>query len=112
MGLQIFGTKKCRDSQKTERFFKERSVAYQFVNLAEKSVSKGELDNISLVIPVEDLIDKQGKEYKKKNLQYMDYDIYNTLLENALLFKTPVVRDGRKVTCGYVPDIWKGWLKD
>jgi len=111
MGLQIFGTKKCRNTQKAERYFKERSISYQFVDFAEKSISKGELNNISAVIPIEDLIDKEGKEYKKKNLQYMNYNVYDVLLENSLLFKTPIVRDGGKVTYGHTPDVWKEWLK-
>jgi len=109
MNIQIFGTRKCNDTRKAERFFKERRIPAQFRDLNEKGVSKGELDNIKSVIPVEELIDTEGKEYKKQNLQYITHDVEEALLENALLFKTPIVRNGRRVTIGYQPDVWKTW---
>lgn len=109
MNIQIFGTKKCNETRKAERYFKERSIPFHFRDLNEKEVSKGELDNIKAVIPVEELIDTEGKEYKKQNLQYIKHDVEEALLSNALLFKTPVVRNGRSVTIGYQPDVWKTW---
>ncbi len=112
MNIQIFGTKKCNDTKKAERFFKERGIKYHFRNLNEKGISKGELENIKHAIPLEELIDKNGKEFKKRNLQYMVYDTETELLENPLLFKTPVVRNGTKVTLGYQPEIWKQWIAE
>lgn len=112
MNIQIFGTKKCNDTKKAERFFKERGIKYHFRNLNEKGISKGELENIKRAIPLEELIDKNGKEFKKRNLQYMVYDTETELLENPLLFKTPVVRNGTKVTLGYQPEIWKQWIAE
>ncbi len=112
MNIQIFGTKKCNDTKKAERFFKERGIKFHFRNLAEKGISKGELSNIANVIPLDELIDKEGKEYKKRNLEYMVYNTENELLENPLLFKTPIVRNGRKVTLGYQPEIWKQWIAE
>ncbi len=112
MNIQIFGTKKCNDTKKAERFFKERGIKYHFRNLNEKGISKGELENIKRAIPLEELIDKNGKEFKKRNLQYMVYDTETELLENPLLFKTPVVRNGKKVTLGYQPEIWKQWIAE
>jgi arsenate reductase (glutaredoxin) len=109
MNIQIFGTLKCNETRKAERYFKERKITIQFRDLNVKGISKGELDNIKSVIPVEDLIDKEGKEYRKQNLQYIKHDIESKLLENALLFKTPIVRNGRNVTIGYTPDVWKSW---
>lgn len=109
MNIQIFGTKKCNETRKAERYFKERKILFHFRDLNEKGVSKGELDNIKAVIPVETLIDTEGKEYKKQNLQYIKHDIEEALLENSLLFKTPIVRNGRNVTIGYEPDTWKKW---
>lgn len=111
LNIQLIGTKKCRDTQKAERFFKERKIPYQFRDLAEKGISPGELNNISSVIPLEDLIDKEGKEYGKKGMRFKVFNIEEELLNNALLFKTPIVRNGRLVTLGYQPDIWIGWLK-
>ncbi len=112
MNIQIFGTKKCNDTKKAERFFKERGIKYHFRNLNEKGISKGELENIKRAIPLEELIDKNGKEFKKRNLQYMVYDTETELLENPLLFKTPVIRNGTKVTLGYQPEIWKQWIAE
>lgn len=111
MNIQIFGTKKCNDSKKAERFFKERGIQIHYRDLNEKGVSKGELENIKREYDVEDLIDKEGKEYKKRNLQYILHDVEEELLEDPLLFKTPIVRNGNKVTVGYEPEIWKSWLE-
>ena len=110
MNIQILGTKKSNNTKKAERFFKERNIKYHFRNFTEKGISKGELDNIKNAIPLEELLDKEGKEFKKRNLAYMVYDIEKELLENPLLFKIPIVRNGRKVTLGYQSDIWKKWI--
>lgn len=112
MVIQIFGTLKCMDTQKAIRFFKERKIQPHFVDLKEKAITKGELDNISRVISLEDLLDKDCKEFKKNGMQYMVYDFEEKLLENPLLFKTPIVRYEKKATLGYEPEIWKNWLKD
>ncbi len=110
MNIQIFGTKKCSDTRKAERFFKERGIKYHFRDLTEKGISQGELNNIKRKVDVEDLIDKEGKQFKKRNLEYMTYDTEEELLEDALLFKTPIVRNGGEVTVGNEPDTWKSWL--
>ena len=111
MNIQIFGTKKSNDAKKAERFFKERNIKFQYRDLTEKGISKGELDNISRKIPLEDIIDKEGKQFKKRNLQFMVYDLEEELLNDALLFKTPIVRNGNLVTVGYQPDVWKEWIE-
>ena len=111
MNIQIIGTKKCRDTQKAERFFKERKVSYHFRDLNEKGISKGELENIKQIIPIEELIDKEGYQFKKRGFEYMVYDIETELLEDSLLLKTPIVRNGRLATIGYKPEIWKEWIK-
>ena len=105
--IQIFGTKKCNDTAKAIRFFKERSVKIQFINLAEKGLSKGELQSISNKIPMNELLNKQSREYEKLNLKYMKYDIEKILLEHPLLLITPIVRFNKIVSAGYKPEIWK-----
>ena len=112
MNIQIIGTKKCRDTQKAERFFKERRIPFHFRDITEKGISKGELENIKQVIPIEELIDKEGKQFKKRGFEYMVYEIETELLEDSLLLKTPVVRNGRLATVGYQPEVWKGWIID
>ena len=111
MNIQIFGTKKSSDTRKAERFFKERRIPFHFRDLNEKGISKGELENIKQAILLEDLIDKNGKEFQERNLAYMVYNIEEELLNDPLLFKMPIVRNGKLVTAGYQPDIWKEWIE-
>ena len=98
---QVIGTLKCRDTQKVLRFFKERGVIAHFLDLNQKGLSKGELTNISRNIPLDDLIDKESKEYKKRNMQYMVFSVEESLLENSLLLKTPITRYGNKAILGF-----------
>lgn len=111
MNVQIFGTKKCQDTKKAQRFFKERNIQFHFRDLAEKGVSKGELENIKRVFEVEELLDKEGKQYRKRNLEYITHDIEEELLEDPLLFRTPIIRNGSDVTLGNDPETWKNWIK-
>lgn len=109
MVIQIFGTKKCQDSRKAERYFKERGVPFQYVDLTVRGLSKGELSKIKAVIGLDNMIDKAGKEYEKRNLKYLVHDVEDVLLAQPLLLKTPIVRYGGKVTIGYSPDVWEQW---
>lgn len=109
MNIQIIGTKKCQDTNKSIRFFKERRIQHHFVDLNERALSKGELNNISRSIGLENLIDKEGKEYRNLQLEFKVYDLEEILLEKPLLLKTPIVRNGQKSTLGYCPEVWKNW---
>jgi arsenate reductase-like glutaredoxin family protein len=111
MEVQIFGTLKCQETNKAVRFFKERKIKVHFVDLREKAITKGELDNISRSVPLQDLLDTEGKEFTKSNLKYMAYDTESALLDNPLLFKTPITRFSKKATIGYQPEVWKEWIK-
>ena len=104
--IQVFGTKKCNNTGKALRFFKERGVKIQFINLAEKGLSKGELLSISKTIPVHELINTQSKEYEKLSLKYMKFNIEETLLDHPLLLVTPIVRFNKHVAAGYKPEAW------
>lgn len=110
--IQIFGTKKCKDTQKALRFFKERGIKTQFVDLKEKEISPGELNSIKRSVDLEDLIDKDGKHYKDKGMEFMVFDIEEELLAEPMLYRTPVTRFGQKAAVGNTPDIWKVWAKD
>lgn len=110
MNIQIIGTKKCKSTQKAERFFKERSIPFHFRNIGEKNLSRGELNNILQVFKIEDLLDTNGDQYKKRNMSFMVYDIEEEILNDSLLLKTPVIRNGKLITVGYKPEIWKSWL--
>jgi len=107
MEIQIFGVKKCSDSNKAERYFKERKIPCQYRDLTIKGVSKRELENILRFYSAEEVIDTAGKRYKDRNLKFINHDIEAELLEDPLLFRTPIVRFGNLVTIGYRPEVWK-----
>ncbi|HKK21356.1 MAG TPA: ArsC/Spx/MgsR family protein [candidate division Zixibacteria bacterium] len=111
MTIQVFGTKKCKDTQKAIRFFKERRIPIQYIDLNERELSRGELQSVRRFFSPEELIDTDGREYERLNLKYIRHDIETKLLEYPLLFRTPIVRSDQGVTVGHQPDIWKSWLK-
>lgn len=112
MNIQIFGTKKCNDTKKAERFFKERGIKYQFIDMKEKGMSKGEFNSVAQVNGgIENMINWESKD--KDLLAFIKYiaeeDKLEKILENPQIIKTPIVRNGRQSTLGYQPDIWKIW---
>ncbi len=112
MNIQIFGTKKCNDTKKAERFFKERGIKYQFVDMKEKGMSKGELTSVaSSNGGLMNMINPDAKDKDAVALiQYIaDEDKLEKLLENQQIIKTPVVRNGKQSTLGYLPEVWKKW---
>ena len=112
MNIQIFGTKKCNDTKKAERFFKERGIKFQFIDMKEKGMSKGELTSVASANGgIMGMIDPGAKDKDTVALiQYIsDEDKLEKLLENQQIIKTPVVRNGKQSTLGYQPDVWKGW---
>jgi len=111
MNIIIYGTYKCNETKKAQRFFKERNISSQFRDLLEKGLAKGELNNITSKIPIGKLIDKESKQYKKRGMEYMNFNIEEELLEDPLLIKTPIVKNGNDYTVGNKSDIWKVWLK-
>jgi len=111
MNIQIFGTLRCQETRKAQRYFKERGIPFQFINLAEKGLSKGELKNVQTAIGIDNLVDRESKEYSKRNLKYLSHNVEEELLNHPLLFKTPIVRNGSKATVGYSPDVWKMWVE-
>ena len=112
MNIIIYGTKKCNDTKKAQRFFKERNISFHFRDLTEKELAKGELKKISSKIPIEELIDKDDKQYKKRGLEFMVYNIEEELLEDPVLVKTPIVRNGNNFIVGNEPEIWKEWIEN
>lgn len=111
MNIQIFGVKKCFDTQKAERYFKERKIKYQLVDLNQKELSKGELQSVKAAVGLKNLIDEKSKEYIKLNIASIRSDSMKEelLLNNPKLYKTPIVRNGRQATVGFQPEIWSSW---
>ncbi len=114
INIQIFGTKKCFDTKKAERFFKERNIKFQFIDLNIKGPSKGELENIKRAVGLRNLINSGCKDYIKLNLDKIRSEEMKMgiLLENPKLYKTPIVRNGKNATVGYCTDIWEEWIKE
>jgi arsenate reductase len=110
MGLQIFGTRKCPDTRTAERFFRERGVAYQFIDLADKGISPGELASVKAAVGGASLIDTGGKRFRDRGLAHLDFDAEAEILADPLLLRTPIVRDGRRAVIGCDPAGWKGML--
>ena len=112
MNIQIFGKAKCFDTRKAERYFKERKIKYQFIEINKHGLSKGEYQSVkSAVGGMSALIDEKSKEYESQFIQYLasQDDVEERLLENPGMFKTPIVRNGKKATVGYQPDVWADW---
>lgn len=112
MNIQIFGKSKCFDTKKTERYFKERGIKFHSVDILQKGLSKGEFNSVKQALGgYEAMIDGNCKDKELFTLfQYLaQEDKEAKLLENPKLFQTPIVRNGKKATVGYQPDIWKHW---
>jgi arsenate reductase (glutaredoxin) len=116
MNVQLFSTKKCQDSRKAERFFKERGVALHVVDLGAKGMSTGELRNVaSRVGGMEALIDRDGKRYAERGLKYAAPTgprIEQMLADDPLLLRTPIVRSDGRATVGYAPEVWQRWIDE
>ena len=111
--IQVFGLKKCPDTRKAERWFKERNMKIQSVDLAQKGLSPGELRSVAAKVGgPEGLIDRDGKRYVDKGLKYSAPTgprIEALLLEDPLLLRTPIVRRGTDATVGFQPEVWSTW---
>ena len=112
MNRQIFGTKKSSDTRKAERFFKERGIKFQYVDLKQKGLSKGEFQSVSRAVgSLDAMIDPDCKD--KDLLALIKYiaseDKVQKVLENQSVLKQPIVRNGSQATVGYRPDVWKNW---
>jgi arsenate reductase-like glutaredoxin family protein len=112
MNIQIFGSKKSNDSKKAERWFKERRIKYQMIDMKEKGMSRGELTSVMQAVGgLDALLDPNAKD--KDTLALLNYLAEDAKLEKVLdnpqLLRTPVVRNGKKATVGYTPEVWETW---
>ena len=112
MNIQIFGKNKCFDTKKAQRWFKERGIKFQMIDMKEKGMSKGEFNSVAQANGgLENMINWDGKD--KDILSLIKYiaeeDKLQKVLENPQVIKTPVVRNGKQSTLGYQPDVWKKW---
>ena len=109
MNIQIFGANKCFDTKKAERWFKERRIKYQSIDLVRYGMSGGEFD--SVLRAVDALIDWDAKSPEIDLMRYMGDSRAkeDKVFDNPKLLKTPVVRNGKQATVGYCPEIWETW---
>ena len=110
MNIQIFGKSKCFDTKKAQRYFKERRVNFQNIDLLDKGISKGELKSVMQAVGgLDALIDPKHPDAPLLSYLAYDEDKLEKVLDDPRLLKTPIVRNGRQATVGYQPDVWKGW---
>ena len=112
LNIQIFGKPKCFDTKKAERYFKERRIKFQFIDLREKEMSKGELQSVMRAVGgLDALIDPKAKDQDTVALiTYLaESQKFDKLLENQQILREPIVRNGKQATVGYEPDTWKTW---
>ena len=111
MNIQIYARSKCFDSKKAERWFKERRIKYQLIDLDSKGFSPRELDSVISAVGLDALIDPKSKSPDAGLMAYFSSAEQKTekLLDDPRLIKSPVVRNGRQATVGYCPEVWKDW---
>ena len=114
MSIQIFGKSKCFDTKKAQRFFKERGITFQYVDLLRYGLSDREFESVLRAVGgVEALTDWSGKSPELTLMRYLDGDRAkeDKLFDHPELMKTPIVRSGKKATVGYAPQVWEEWPK-
>ena len=109
MNIQIFGKSKCFDTKKAERWFKERRIKYQYIDLLKYGMSAGEFRSVKDAVGFDRLLDENAPG--AEDVKYLAYaeDREEKLLENQKLIRTPVVRNGKEATVGYAPEVWAAW---
>ena len=109
MNIQIFGRSKCFDTKKAERYFKERRIKYQYIDLGKYGMSRRELESVKAAAGLEALMDPKDPDFAL--LQYLATDAarLEKLFEEPWRIRTPVVRNGKQATVGYCPEVWKSW---
>lgn len=113
MNIQIFGTKKCNDTKKAQRYFKERGIPFQFIDMSEKQISKGEFRSVCQAVGgMSAVLDENCKDQDMLAvIKYISEEQKEEkILENQRVLKTPIVRNAKQATVGYAPDVWKKWV--
>ncbi len=108
--IQIIGTRKNAATRKALRFFNERGIKPHLLDLSERALKPGELENITRRIPAMELIDEESQTYKRGGYAFLDFEPIEELLEHPLLMKMPVVRCGKEVSLGEAPQDWERWI--
>ena len=109
MNIQIFGKSKCFDSKKAERWFKERHIKFQAVDVKRYGMSLGELGSVKNAVGLANMVDEKHPDALLLSYLASDGAKLEKLYEDPALLKTPIVRNGKQATVGYHPEIWEHW---
>ena len=109
MNIQIFGRNKCFDTKKAERYFKERRIKYQFVDLDRYGMSRRELESVRAAVGLKAILNEKDPDYPLVQYLASDNAKMEKLFDCPWLIKTPVVRNGKQATVGCCPEVWKTW---
>lgn len=109
MNIQIFGVKKCFDTKKAQRYFKERRVKFQDIDLKKIGISRGELTSVISAVGLDALVDPGHPDAALLGYLADSQAKVQHILEDPTLLRTPIVRNGRQATVGYHPEIWQTW---
>jgi len=111
LNIQIYGLSKCFDTKKAERYFKERRIPFQRIDLEKVGLSPREFETVRVAIGLDAMINTKSKDYEASFIAHLAYeqDVVDKLFENPKLYATPFVRNGKQVTVGYHPEIWETW---
>jgi arsenate reductase (glutaredoxin) len=111
--VQIFGTAKCADTRKAQRFFKERRAKVHFVDLKQRAASPAELRRFQQKFGTEALVDRDARRFRERGLHVAQLDddrIFRLLVDDPTLLRTPLVRSGRRLSIGHAEAEWKSWV--
>jgi len=110
MNIQIFGSSKCFATKKAERWFKERRIKFQYIDLRKKGLSPGEYRSVRQRLGIDQLLDTESRAYQELYIAYLTPDaVEEKLASHPELFRTPIVRNGKLATVGYCPEVWETW---
>ena len=114
MNILIYAHKRGFDVQKTERYFKERRIPYQYFDLNKRGLGPRELGAVMARVGIKAMIDEDSAAYKDRGIRYIagERALLDALAAYPQLLKVPIVRNGRFATVGYAPEVWAGWLND
>ena len=109
MNIQIFGKSKCFDTKKAERWFKERRIKFQAIDLKKYGMSRGELQSVKSAVGLDALVDEKHPDAALVRYLAYEQDKMEKLFEDPTLLNTPIVRNGKQATVGYCPEVWETW---
>jgi len=111
MNIQVFGKSKCFDTKKAERYFKERRIRYQYIDIIKYGMSRGELKSVAAAVGLDAIVNPEDQDYPLYQYLASDEARLEKLYEIPEMIRTPIVRNGKKATVGYCPEVWASWAE-